>query len=63
LQNVTAPTLILAGDRDRAIPPENSKFLAKGIPGAKLEEIKDAAHAFCYSHPDTTADLAINFLL
>lgn len=62
LQNITVPTLLLTGDQDRAIPPENSKFLAKGISGAKLEEIKGAAHAFCYSHPDETADFAINFL-
>lgn len=62
LQNITAPTLVLTGDQDRAIPSENSNFLAKNIPGAKLEEIKDAAHAFCYSHPDETAKFAIDFL-
>lgn len=62
LQNITASTLLLTGDQDRAIPPENSKILAKGIPVAKLEEIKDAAHAFCYSHPDETAKFVLNFL-
>lgn len=62
LRNITAPTLVLTGDQDRAIPPENSKVLTNSIPGAKLEEIKDAAHAFCYSHPDETADFVINFL-
>jgi len=62
LQNITAPTLIVTGDRDLAIPPENSKSLAKAIPGAKLEEIKNAAHAFCYSHPDETANFVLDFL-
>lgn len=62
LQNITAPTLLLTGDQDRAIPPENSKILAKGIPVARLEEIKGAAHAFCYSHPDETAKFVLDFL-
>lgn len=62
LPNITSPTLVITGDKDIAIPPENSEFLAKGISGAKLEKIKDAAHAFCYSLPDETAEFVINFL-
>lgn len=62
LPNIISPTLVITGDQDIAIPPENSEFLAKGISGAKLEKFKDAAHAFCYSHPDETADFVINFL-
>ena len=62
LPNITSPTLVITGDKDIVIPPENSEFLAKGISGAKLEKIKDAAHAFCYSNPDETAEFVINFL-
>ncbi len=62
LQDITASTLVITGDKDIAIPPENSEFLVKGISRAKLEKIKDAAHAFCHSHSDETAKILLNFL-
>lgn len=62
LGKITAPTLVITGDLDPVIPPQNSDFLAKNIPGAKQVTIQDASHGFCYSHPDTTANEIINFL-
>ena len=62
LANIKAPTLILTGDRDIAIPRSNSDLLAAKIPNAKLEVIADAAHGFTYSHPDTTTNLIHLFL-
>lgn len=62
LGKITAPTLVITGDSDRVIPPQNSDILTQKIPGAKQEIIKDAAHAFCFSHPDDTATAIINFL-
>lgn len=62
LQKITAPTLVMTGDRDHLIPPQNSDILAQKIPGAKQVTINDAAHAFCYSHPEPTATAIINFL-
>jgi len=62
LGKITAPTLVITGDSDRVIPPYNSDILTQKIPGAKQEIIKDAAHAFCFSHPDPTATAIINFL-
>ena len=62
LGKITAPTLVITGDRDRVIPPQNSDILTQKISGAKQETIKDAAHAFCFSHPDSTATAIINFL-
>ncbi len=62
LGQITAPTLVMTGDQDPVIPPENSTYLANNIPGARLEMISDASHAFCFSHPDTAAASAINFL-
>ncbi|WOD37470.1 alpha/beta hydrolase [Nodosilinea sp. E11] len=59
---IVAPTLVITGDRDRVIPPENSAFLAQNIPNAQQEIIKDAAHAFSFSHPLATATTIINFL-
>nr|WP_290223525.1 alpha/beta fold hydrolase [Trichocoleus desertorum] len=62
LGEITAPTLVITGDSDRIIPQQNSEFLVKNIPGAKLEVLVDAGHAFCFSHPEPTAAAIINFL-
>lgn len=62
LQDITASTLVITGDKDIAIPSGNSEFLAKGISRAKLEKIQGAAHAFCHSHPDETAKFILDFL-
>ena len=44
LNKITAPTLILHGDNDRAVPTKNGELLAERIPNSKLKIIKDAAH-------------------
>ncbi len=62
LAKITAPTLVITGDSDRIIPPQNSEFLAKNIPNAKLEVLTDAGHAFCFSHPEAAAAAIIDFL-
>jgi 3-oxoadipate enol-lactonase len=62
LEKITAPTLVITGDRDQIIPSENSDILTQKIPAAKQVIIKDAAHAFCFSHPEATAAAIINFL-
>lgn len=43
LFTVRAPTLVIAGDRDAATPPEDSKLVADRIPGARYVTLK-AAH-------------------
>jgi 3-oxoadipate enol-lactonase len=63
LADIKAPTLILTGDKDIAIPRSNSDLLAAKIPNTKLEVIiAGAAHGFSYSHPDATANLIHLFL-
>jgi pimeloyl-ACP methyl ester carboxylesterase len=46
LSELTMPTLILTGDRDRLIPAENSRRLAEAIPGAHLVILPGAGHCF-----------------
>jgi 3-oxoadipate enol-lactonase len=62
LGKITAPTLVITGDRDPVIPPKNSDFLVKNILGAQQVTITDGSHGFCVSHPDDTATALINFL-
>jgi len=39
-----APTLVVTGSRDRVVPPDNSRLLARRIPGARLAVIDGAGH-------------------
>jgi 3-oxoadipate enol-lactonase len=45
LPEISAPTLVLAGDADKVIAVENARILASRIPNAELVILKDAGHA------------------
>jgi pimeloyl-ACP methyl ester carboxylesterase len=45
LPEISAPTLVLAGDADKIIAVENARILASRIPNAELVILKDAGHA------------------
>ncbi len=45
VQNIEAPTLIIAGSDDILVPPENSRILNDRIPNSKLVILPDIAHA------------------
>lgn len=51
LKDITQPTLILAGEEDRATPVEANRFLADHIPGAELRVIKDVGHCYEMESP------------
>ena len=59
---ITAPTLILAGDRDVLVPPENSRILHERISGSRLAMIPEAAHSFATSHPEEAVRIVTEFL-
>jgi pimeloyl-ACP methyl ester carboxylesterase len=44
LSEITAPTLVLAGGRDRAVAPELGRVVADGIPGARFEMLPEEGH-------------------
>jgi pimeloyl-ACP methyl ester carboxylesterase len=62
LPQLQVPTLVLTGNHDVLIPPENSRILAERIPNAQLHEIDSAGHVFHISHPDATLAAMITFL-
>lgn len=63
LPSIRAPTLVITGDRDRLVPVENSRRLARLIPGARLVELPGAGHAFPFERAEeTTRLLAAHFL-
>ncbi len=56
-------TLILTGDADALIPPENSDVLCSGIPDARLVRIPGAGHTFFIEAPKATAEHLRSHLL
>jgi pimeloyl-ACP methyl ester carboxylesterase len=62
LSNIKPPTLVLTGQDDILIPPENSHLLAKYIPRATLQEIPNAGHAIHIEQTDIFNQYIATFL-
>ena len=59
LDRISIDTLVVTGDRDRLVPPENSRRLARMIPGARLAELSGAGHLFPLERADDTVRLLV----
>ena len=57
LSDLRMPTLVLTGEADRLIMPENSRRIAQRISHARLAVIPDAAHFFWIEKPAESAAL------
>lgn len=53
LPDVTAPTLVIAGEKDLFTPVHRSERMAELIPGAELMILADGSHAAIVEYPDT----------
>ena len=51
LQQISQPTLILAGDQDQATPVSANQFLADRIPGAELRILEGIGHCYEIERP------------
>ncbi len=60
--DVAVPTLCVVGDQDGATPPELVLSLAKLIPRARYEVIKDAGHIPCVEQPEMLTTIIEAFL-
>ena len=60
LARIAAPTLVVAGEDDPAIPPPHSRAIADAIAGARLEIITPAAHVLTYEQPGRIAALLLD---
>ena len=58
---IAAPTLVVHGEEDVLIPPENGRRLASLVPGAELRMFAETAHLYPTDEPET--DLAIRDFL
>jgi pimeloyl-ACP methyl ester carboxylesterase len=62
LPGVAAPTLVLHGTDDLLNPTANASLLAARIPGARLELIAGARHAYFEERRDLAGPLVLEFL-
>ncbi len=52
LPQLTLPTLVIHGERDRLAPPEAARALVETLPQAELRLVAGAGHAPFLSHPE-----------
>jgi pimeloyl-ACP methyl ester carboxylesterase len=62
LGRITAPTLVLHGAQDELTPAANARLLAHAIPGARLELVPDAGHAYLLERPELSHALFADWL-
>jgi len=56
------PVLVIHGETDRLVPPENGHILARAIPHAKLVMIPHASHIFFTDQPEASREAILSFL-
>jgi pimeloyl-ACP methyl ester carboxylesterase len=62
LPQIAVPTLVVAGDADPLVSPENSRILAERIPGAELRLLPGLRHGFTAEKPEETNAILLEFL-
>ncbi len=62
LPSITAPTLVVHGTEDVFNPVANAPLLANRIPGARLELISGARHAYFEEYREVASPLVLGFL-
>ncbi len=62
LGQITAPTLVIVGDRDRTVSIRAGELLARRIPGARLAVIPDSGHATPIDQPDRFNRVLLEFV-
>jgi 3-oxoadipate enol-lactonase len=62
LPRISAPTLVIAGARDREVPLAAAEELAHGIPGARLVVLRGAGHLMHYERAGEVNRLLLTFL-
>ncbi|MGQ0717343.1 MAG: alpha/beta fold hydrolase [Pseudonocardiales bacterium] len=62
LPEITAPTLVIHGETDRLVPPENGRVIADRIPGARLAILPQASHILFTDQPEAAHGAILGFL-
>lgn len=59
---IAVPTICIVGDQDGSTPPELVLSMAKLIPNARYEVIKDAGHIPCVEQPEALTEVIRAFI-
>jgi 3-oxoadipate enol-lactonase len=62
LSRIAAPTLVVHGETDQLVPPENGRILARAIPNARLVMLPHASHIFLTDQLEPARDAILSFL-
>jgi 3-oxoadipate enol-lactonase len=62
LAGIGMPTLVIHGETDDLVPPENGRIIARAIPGSRLVMIPHASHIFFTDQLQTSTDALLSFL-
>lgn len=63
LERIKAPALVLAGEQDALIPPENADILADRIPNAKSRVVPGGGHQILVEQPQLCNQVIVAFLM
>ncbi len=62
LPSISAPTLVIHGETDQLVPPENGRIIAAAVPAAKLAMLSGASHIFTTDRFEAARDAVLSFL-
>ena len=62
LPSLQVPTLVVHGELDRLVPPDNGRMLADAIPGAELVVVPDANHILMTDQPEQVEKVLLDWL-
>ena len=62
LPEIKAPTLVIHGELDRALPVENGRILASRIPEAELAILEKMGHGFMWEAENESNRIMLDFL-
>lgn len=57
LDQISLPTLVIHGDADRLLGPNNGREIAALMPSARLEMLEGVGHMFWWEQPQRSAEL------
>jgi pimeloyl-ACP methyl ester carboxylesterase len=61
IKNIKTPTLVLSGETDGILKPEDGKKLSDSLENSKFYIINDSSHNLMLEKPDDVNDLIFNF--
>ena len=62
LPAIRVPTLVVHGEQDLLVPPQNGKIVAARIPGAQFRLVPNAGHILTTDQPELCQELLTEFL-